>query len=345
MLLWFDGFEAPKSSSFNDYLARRYDYTGATVGSTSDYAQVTGFNSPYGLHLSGTYNFLKTPPLTTDRTLIAGCHIWLNATNKWMFVFMAQNTWAIGLEVTTSGGLKVYRNDGSSVQLGSTVATTKFRSGRWLWVEAKVYTDNSAGTVEVRIGGKTIFTFTGDTQSGVAGMPNYTDSIGFGSGMATTGVRIDNFYVCDGTSSLNNDFLGQIRVQRFNPSADGDFSQWTPSGGGSHYTLVDDDPSDDDSTYLESSNSGDRELWQYTDASNLGTIRGVNVLSAVRSTDARAVDVKTLAKSGGGSETENTVQTVLSDYAYADRLMQEQPGGGAWTQAALNGYQFGVRVG
>lgn len=343
MLLWCDGFEAPKSSSLNDHIARRYDFTGATVGQTSDYVQATGFNSPYAVNMSGTYNFFKTPPLTTDRTLIVGFHVWLNSANRYLVAFVAGDNTAIVLEVTSTGGLKVWRLDASDVQLGSTVATTKFKNGRWLWVEAKVYTDNSAGTVEVRLGGHTVFTFTGDTQSSKTGMPNYTDSVGFGYRMASSGIRLDNLYVCDSTGSVCNDFLGQIRIQRFNPNADGDFSQWTPSAGGGHYALVDDDSSDDDSTYLESAVSGDRELWGYTDASNLGTIRGVNVLTLVRSTDVRAVDAKTLAKSS--SETENTAQTILSDYAYLDRLMQEQPGGGAWTQTALNGYQFGVRVG
>lgn len=337
-LLWMEGFEGG-DSPLDTYMGRRYDYTGATPGVASGYTRIAGVNGGYALNMGGTYNFFGTPPLTTDATLIIGMAFKSNsASSRYLFRCYQQETGAgIGVYTVLSGStreLRVYRRD---TQIGSDTSTgNAFQVGRWHWIEVKIYCHDTAGTVEIRYGGQTIFSFTGDTK---AGSLAYHDVVAF-----ATGNTFDNIYICDSTGSQCNDFLGPCRITRINPAANGDYSQWTPSAAVDHYSLVDDDPQgDDDATYVESAVSGDRELWGYADASNLGTIHAIQIVTLARSTDAACPDFKILAKSG--SESEDSIHTVAYDYSFATRIMETQIGGSAWNQAALNGYQFGVRVG
>lgn len=336
-LLWMEGFEGGAASTLETYLGRRYDYTGATPGQ-SGYPRVAGLAGGYALKMSGSYNYLGTPPLTTDSTLIIGLAFKPNTVNsRYVFRCYQQTVAGIGVYTVMSGTtreLRVYRRD---TQIGSDTSTgNAFQAGRWHWIEVKIYCHDSAGTVEIRYAGQTIFSFTGDTK---AGSLAYHDTVEF-----IRGNTFDHIYICDSTGSRCNDFLGPQRITRINPAAVGDYSQWAPSAAVDHYTLVDDNPqSDDDSTYVESDVSGDRELWGYEDASNLGTIQAIQLVTLARSTDAAHRDVKLLAKSG--SESEDAAHTVAYDYSFATRIMETQIGGSAWDQAALNGYQFGVRVG
>ncbi len=197
------------------------------------------------------------------------------------------------------------------------------------------------GTIELRYGGRTLLSLKHDTKP--YAYQNYYDYF-----RLYTGTYYDNLYVCNTAGSHCNDFLGPIKITTAYPVAAGDAAEWTGSGGGSHYTYVDDFPSpNDDTDYVESETIGQKELWNYLDVSDLGdTIYAAQAVTLVRSTDAECLQLKTLAKSGGGSETENTAEPVGVDYTELTRLMEFQPGtSDPWTVSVLNAYQFGVKVG
>jgi hypothetical protein len=77
----------------------------------------------------------------------------------------------------------------------------------------KVYCHATAGTVDVRFNGCPVYSRSSMNtlpSGGIAtravlgdGYPPYSMSY----------VRIDDFYVCDGTGSKNNDFLGDVLVK------------------------------------------------------------------------------------------------------------------------------------
>jgi hypothetical protein len=339
-LLWLEGFEGGGPTYLDSYLGARYPY--CMGGDTSSqYARQSGYHSPYGVYPS---NAIITPFLTTDRILIFGFHFKPN-NNNYDVAGLKQpitndNVWGSIKINYYNNELRVYRYD---VLLGATSTGGAFAIGRWHWIECKVYCDNVSGTVELRYGGRTspVFTYAGDTQ--------YDSDVNYHCAVCLRhGHYYDNLYVCDSTGASHNDFLGPLQITPMFPLGVGDQSQWTPNGGGDHYTYVDDGAvSDGDTTYLESDVGGNRELWHYPDQSALGsTIHGVQAITRARATDALCADVKTLAKSGGGSESEDTAQVAGIEYTELTRLMPVNPDGGAvWTQAALNGFQFGTRVG
>jgi hypothetical protein len=292
------------------------------------------------VELSGTYNYFATPNLTTARTLIVGLHfrVLAGSTNDVFSLRHPDASATAGIVINwyaTTRELRVYRG---GTLLGTTSTNGAFASGRWHWIEVKVYCDDAAGTVEIRHGGRTVYTFTGDTRNHAT--YNYYCAVSFGRGFA-----YDNLYVCDDTGANNNNFLGPVRITTSFPSAAGDAAEWDGSGVESHYTFVDDSPgADDDVTYVESAVAGAKELWNYADTSVTGTIHAVQMLTLARATDALCVDITPLRKTGG-VESDGEAVTASIDYAELPNLMERQPGGAAWTAAALNGYQFGVKVG
>ena len=57
-----------------------------------------------------------------------------------------------------------------------------------------------------------------------------------------TGTTIDDFYICNDEGSINNDFLGNVKVRRVIPTGDGSLNQGLPSGGiGYRFMNVDED--------------------------------------------------------------------------------------------------------
>lgn len=81
-------------------------------------------------------------------------------------------------------------------------------AGSWNFIEVKLTIADSGGSFEVRINESVWVTFTGDTkQSSTLATANriilYSRSSDCG---------IDDLYICDGTGSVNNTYLGDARV-------------------------------------------------------------------------------------------------------------------------------------
>ena len=124
----------------------------------------------------------------------------------------------------------------------------------------------------------------------------------------------------------------------------GDVTQFTPSSG-ANYTCVNENPPDDDASYVEASASGTKDLYTYSSVTGGGAIHGVQIFTEARATDAGSVSLKTLAKSNG-VESDDAGQAVATmGYLTYRRIMETDPSGNPWTQTSLNAAQFGVGIG
>lgn len=245
------------------------------------------------------------------------------------------------LQVTTGGNLAFYRGL-ASLNLGTSAFALALN--QWYYIEVKVTIHSTAGAVEVRVNGSPVLTVVGvDTQQFANSFANQID---FSSG--NTGTRIDDIYICDASGTQNTDFLGEVKVERLVPTGDSGLQGWTPSDGTSHFALVDETPDNADADYLESANvPGNQDLFDYANLASLDSgIRGVQVNTLARVTDAGSIGIKTLATSGA-AESEDVAQ-VVSDTSYRSfaRVIESDPNTGAlWTAASVNAAQFGIKVG
>jgi hypothetical protein len=339
-LLWIDGFEGYGTGNLNsvspsDCLARRYAYSNAA----SSCQLVPGRTGGWGIQpTSGSWE-IHTPALTTSNTLIAGIGFQPYTAPGPVIGFMDGSTLGVNLTYTPgSTELDVYLG---STHLGTT-SGAQVRLGFWAYLELKVVCDAAAGSIVVRSSSQVVFSYTGNTK---AGPDNYHNIVKLAIAFGYVPF-FDDFYVCDGSGSANNDLLGNVKVLAIFPNATGDQSQWTPSGSGDHYTMVNENPANDDATYLESVTTGQEELWHYGSLPTVGAIVGVQINTDCRDTDLNAYNVKTQIKSGG-TESAGAAQAItLTNYVTTTRVSETDPNtSSAWTATAINAVQFGVEVG
>lgn len=343
-LLWMDGFDGMNTAGGNaDEYIRRH-YTGAMDPSWS------AKEGQHGLEyaLFGSYNNFYLPSLpTSDHTLYIGlafkCEGYLN--NSWILRLIQPPRSGVGegevegiqfYYLATAQEIRVSRN---GTVLWTTATGGAITYGYWHWLEFKIYCDSVNGEVEIKCGGKTILSETGNTQarSGV-----YHNGFLIANSH-TRNLHWDNLYICDSTGAKNNGYLGPSRIVTISPEGDGDESDWTPQTPGDHYAMVNEMPLVDNDDYLDSMSVGDKELWTYEDVANIGnTIHAVRVITDACSLEGAPARLKTLAKTGATETADDGLPLKASNMGIP-RIMEVQPAGaGDWTESALNAYQFGV---
>lgn len=231
------------------------------------------------------------------------------------------------------------------------------RRETWYYMEVKVVVDSSpSGSVEIRVNEDVIYTNTGINtaeNTTIAWDRVYFGVLNTGTG-ADRGIVFDDIYVCDGTGTINNDYLGDIQVRTVNPSGDGFYNTWSPTGAGtSNADRVNEGFIwDDDTTYLSTATTNDRQTFTH-DAVDFagGTIHGAqnDILHHAEDGEPRICNHVTRS---GGVDADDTGETVDHHFGSDERYMtthrvwEVDPNTGAkWTQANLNSAEFGFELG
>lgn len=340
-LLMVEGFEgfgtttgvAPQPTGA---LARLYDNVNAEANMDIETGRLAG----YCLQFYGSSCKFHTKVLTTDDTLIIGFAAKFLTLANIIFLTMYDDT-TQGMKLKTTGEGEIV------VLLGEAVLATSAAvlvTDTWYYIEFKVKCHDSAGTYELRLNENNILSAAGvDTK---AGTHDYHDNVRFYAA-STLGLFFDDMYVCDSTGTANNNFLGNCRVDAILPDGDDTATFDTASGGSDHYLDVDENPADDDTSYVEDATTGHKDLYDYAAISDsLGTVKGLEIKTVCRITDGTQYDLITPIKSGV-EETDDSAQTLTStSYKTKTRISETDPNtGAAWTKTNINAAKFGVKVG
>ncbi len=162
----------------------------------------------------------------------------------------------------------------------------------WYYLELKVKCADVGGTYELRVSGQTVLSGSGDTK---VGSNAYHDRVCFYNANGAI-PYFDDFYVCDGSGSANNNFLGDVRVVTVRPSGAGGSTQWTPDSG-SNYARVNEAISGEDSNYVEDGIIGHEDRYAFGDLSGVSSINGLMICTDCRETDAKSYNLKTVCQS------------------------------------------------
>jgi len=242
------------------------------------------------------------------------------------------------LRLNTNLTLSVTRN---GTVLGTSVAILSAGNS---YIEFKA-TIGNAGSYEVRVNGVNILSGAGvDTQNTANAAADRFVVDGFGI-TAAGGQCYDDLYVCDGTGSSNNNFLGDVRIDAKFPTGAGNSTQFTPSAG-SNFQCVDDNPPNDDIDHVESANVGDKDTYAFgTLVSHTPlSIFGVQVNMHAKKDDAGARSIASVVRSGG-SDTDGAAQPLGTTYANLRQMVEQDPNTAApWTKVNLNASEFGPKV-
>lgn len=351
-LLWVDGFDkygdtdgAAASPAgimrirYHQQQERIYTYTGRFGG----YAIVSYWDSSA---------WVQTPALTTDDTLIVGFSMYCpDPHNAGEFLqlrsahnFVSETVGGIGVTLNADRSLTIKR--GSATLASSSAGVVPLDS--WVSFELKLVCDNTTGSYEVDIDGVDVLSATGvDTQHST---DSFHDVVRFCGAQASTvpdlGLKIDDFWVCDSTGSVNNDFLGSgYFVATISPNADGDDADWTPSTGNTHYTLVNEDVQVD-TNYVEDDTATNLDLFEYESLPSISDIKGVQAVTEIQTTEPNAWTIKTVVKHSS-TEDADAGQTVGTDSLKSlCRVMETNPvTTNAWTVSDVDNLQAGIEVG
>jgi hypothetical protein len=288
---------------------------------------------------------------TNAATLIVGFAIKITGgitTAGYIFAMGDAGADQMTLLINTDATISVRR---STTNVATSAAALNV-SGAYQYLEFKVV-HSATGSYEVRLNGSNILSASGvDTTSTTN---NYANQIsffhratnaltGFGAG---TSVDIDDVYVCDGTGSANNDFLGDVRVDAFLPNGNGNSSQLVGSDGNStdNYLLVDESPATDNTDYVESSTVSNKDTYSFANMAHTpATINGVQInLQAVK-TDAGFRSMQPVIRSGG-SDTDGAARALGTSYLILSEIAETDPNtAAAWTQSGFDNAEFGAKV-
>lgn len=304
---------------------------------------VAGRNGNGGQIGGGNNSMLR--PFTASATVIIGFACRITGEHPLVAV-RSDGVGADQLTITVSpgGSLVLRRGDRNGTILAT--STTPIVMNSWHYIEMKATIADAGGECIVRIDGVDRINFTGDTRNG--GTSALVDGVLFpGSSFTGTVRTIDDLYVCDATGTVNNDFLGDIKIETLYPSGNGTSSQLTGSDGNStdNYLLVDEAGTPATADYVASGVTGQRDTYAFSNlATNSGPVKGIQINSYANKTDAGSRSIKALALSGGSTAT--GVMTPLQTTYNAHLQIQETDpnGGGAWTIASVNAAEFGVEV-
>ena len=334
-LLWVDGFEnygttIGSAPSPTNIVTKKYlgDYE-------SSIDIQTGRDTGYCLLFNDSSIFITTTGLTTDRTLIIGAAIKIKTATGNGYVYTLLDI------ANSSTGIRLkYANGELSVYLNTTLINgtsgLSLSAGVWYYIEFKVYCDTTAGTYEVRVGGVNVLNGIVNTQ--------YTSTLNYYSkvrlGVSTAYLSYDDLYICDSTGTVNNNFLGNCKVETLRPTGDSVVT-WTPDTGVINYTQIDEQVIDDDTTYVEATTG--KDLYTYGNTANT-TIQGVMITTDVRQTDATDYTLNNVTKSGVTEISDNKFVGATGYTAKTTVVEQDPNTSTPWTQATLNAAEFGVEA-
>jgi hypothetical protein len=255
--------------------------------------------------------------------------------NQDFLILQAGATGTARLSFNASGQLQVRNSSGTVIATGTTVILANV----WYFVELKIFVNGAAGTCEVHLNGATEIAST----AGNFGSTNI-DTFSFSSpSSSATGGLVDDIYVIDTTGSANNTFLGDVQVEWRAPDGDGAHTALVPTGGGSHYTQVNDATPDDDTTYVSSATPGDIDTYTIADVDGASTVFAVQKVMYARKDDAGTRQIAAVTRQAGTDHVGAT-KTVASTYAFYTEIDETDGAGSPWTAATLNGDEFGVKV-
>lgn len=345
-IIWADGFDHYGDGSTGNG-GRDYMLAGAwaafaagngTLPLISDLQARTGTHS-----LRIVYNSLATNSPTARRVLGAS-HIVVGCAVGWYFEGLPVSNGGWGFEfrnnandciayiaVQSDGSIGLYTGAARTLIAASDPIIT---ANSWQHIEAKIIADAVVGSCEVRVNGVTVLNVT-DIDLGSSGCTQISFGMPAGKIGNSLNAFIDDIVTWNDDGDDNNDFLGQQRVETIWTVGDEAASDWVRNTGADDYAAIDDNPPDEDTTYLSGDTGNISEFSLGTLPPETEEIRGVYVPTMGKLIAAGVGNVQTSLVSGA-DVSEGPDQTFTTAYTYWGSVHEFDPATDLrWTKAGL----------
>lgn len=282
-------------------------------------------------------------PAPSGATAIAGMAVKISDVSKahCLFAFLQGGSLQMECRITAAGLLTVTRN---GTVLGTSAAAVV--ANRWTYIELKVLIDPSAGTYELRVDGAAVVGPTTGANTRATGSSTW-DGLRIGDTAFTGSFTkdYDDIYCLDGSGSINTTFLGDVRVDAYVTTANGNTSNSTPSTGTNRALNVDDAAPNGDTDYNALAAVNDKDTLVLTDLSpaGVGTVRAFQILIYADKTDAGAGSVCPVIRSGG-ADYDGTGVALSTTYGYVRQPYDANPATGVqMTESEFNAAELGYK--
>jgi hypothetical protein len=284
----------------------RYWTLGGAVAATID---AVGRNSTSALNLNHTNEYVDWAFPGTIAEAYEHFSIRYNATNIGAILYLIDNaTIQLSFHIRADRRIEVRR--GTVTTLGFTSQPLPPTSAHGhLQIHWKIH--SSTGVVRILLNDVEVLNLTGqNTQASgnaFATLHRFGDGTVFG-GSTGWAVYIDDFVFNDPAGSVNNGFLGDVRVKWCPALAEGAQSDYTPSSGTDNAAMVDETPANDDTDYIESSTVGhiDYVTVSVSPAIPTGsTIHAIGVVTQDKKTDGGTRTARHKIRFGSGPTVAN----------------------------------------
>lgn len=161
------------------------------------------------------------------------------------------------------------------------------------------------------------------------------------------GLVVDDLTINDNSGSFQNSFPNGVRWVRVDADGDGNYTQWDPLGGGTHYSKIDEIPPDD-ADYNSTSTAAERDSYTLQSAGAAGvpvsaTIVAVQQIVYVSEDVASANTVDTFIRLAGADDDDGINHTLPLTMERREGLIRhEKPGGGAWGSTDIDALEIGI---
>lgn len=238
----------------------------------------------------------------------------------------------------TAAGAVTARLGGGNGTLIAVSAGGVITINAWHHWEIRVTISDTTGIIQVWIDGAQVINGSGlDTKNG--GTADAIDRIEFFR-TAAGEHHVADFVISDATTPL-----GVTRVTPLLPTADGNYTAWTPSTGTSHFALVDEQTPNGDTDYNAATTEGDKDSYTFA---NLPT-GDWDIIALQVSLNARRFDP-------GTKYIRPFLRISATDYAGASQLLAESylaklqiwetnpATAAAFTEAEIDALEVGAEV-
>lgn len=251
------------------------------------------------------------------------------------------------VKINSDGTLTLVRG---SFNTGTDLGTTSagISTGAFYYIEVKVVLATGAtGSYEIRVNNTTVLTGS-SVQTANSGTTNWSVLRMFSDAtvnhLATGNWIVDDLYLLDGSTGVNNDFLGDGRCMMELPNTgNGANAAWTPSTGTDHGALVDENPPNT-SDYNSSNTAGQRDTYVYPALGVTGTVKMVQTCLYTKKSDAGARTIAPVHRISGVNYDGAAVSPSTS-VGYLLQVYDQSPAtAAAWTVSEIDGAETGIKL-
>ena len=323
--------------SFDHYATADLAAKGWSVGSIAFVDVGTGRRGGNCLSVTTTsIAYSATQSFTASDTIIVGCGLKMGLYKSKGLLLLKDTGGSEIAEVLQTAAGELTLTSG-----GVTTAVAAFDPASYSFYELKYVKGTGANAVaELRKDAVVLLTITTSSETTQCSALSVLENI------SSYFPKLDDLYILNASGSVNNDYLGDVRVDAHFADANGAEVNFVGNTGATQYTHVDEVLPDGDTTFTEAGNISDRDLHSMTSAS-LGTvIHGVQQDVLSRKTDAGTVTVDLIMElPAGAGEKVRATATASDDYTYHLSISETDPDDSAtWTDAKVNAQEFGYKI-